>query len=404
MSTICAQGSINITTPGSSSWSSGYILSESYSAISVLVYSTVNATCDISYSMDGINTVETDSTAITASAASNIRFAIKSSYFSVTITPSIGTLGTLRVQTFFFYNQSSVISGTGSGSSGTGPTGPPGSNTGFTGLTGATGPTGFTGPTGGGYTGSTGDIGPTGSTGDIGPTGSSGVSFTGPTGEGFTGPTGDIGPTGFTGPIGTGPTGSIGNTGPTGDIGPTGFTGSTGARGFTGFTGPTGSSFTGPTGGAGPTGSTGSAALVATSYLVVTQAPTAMTINTAIGTTSTTVINTSDWTNDGSGKYTYTGSIPGRFVLQLDFSASSLTSGTQTIKVIKNAYYTSSASSLFPIGSWSSAAGSTVLDITQSTSTFTMTNNDYLKLYNTGTTTASGATINITISIINVSQ
>lgn len=120
----------------------------------------------------------------------------------------------------------------------TGPTGPTGA-TGPTGSTGATGSTGSTGPTG--STGATGPTGPTGPTGSQGSQGIQGI--TGPTGAtGATGADSTV--TGPTGPIGpTGPTGPTGATGATGaDSTVTGPTGPTGATGATGPTGPTGAS------------------------------------------------------------------------------------------------------------------------------------------------------------------
>jgi hypothetical protein len=179
-----------------------------------------------------------------------------------------------------------------------GPTGSTGSTgrTGSTGQIGATGTTGFTGSTG--FTGQTGSTGRTGSTGQIGATGTTG--FTGSTGQiGATGSTGQIGATGttgFTGSTGfTGQTGSTGRTGSTGQIGATGttgFTGSTGQNGATGSTGQIGA--TGDTGAIGPTGSTGaigptgSSGVNAQDYAFINRTNTAP---TTIPTTITTISN-----------------------------------------------------------------------------------------------------------------
>jgi hypothetical protein len=134
------------------------------------------------------------------------------------------------------------------------------------------------------------------------------------------------------------------------------------------------------------------------SYCVVTQAPTSLTANTFITSTSTTVSITSDWTNNGTGTYTYSGSLPQRFTLQLDLSASGLVSGNQDIYIIKNNIVTVN----YPIGDWGISSNSAFV-VSKSSSPFTMVNGDYLQLRWGGTTSPS-PTISIKASIINVNN
>ncbi len=141
--------------------------------------------------------------------------------------------------------------------------------------------------------------------------------------------------------------------------------------------------------------------MVASSYIVSTQAPTTINAFSYINSTSTTVNKTTDWSNDGSGKYTYTGSIPGRFVFQLDFSCTPLASGVQSLELIKNGYVNNSGS-LSPVGSWQSTGGITSYYVTNCTDSFVMNTNDYLQLYWSDGSSNSGLTTNITIIIMNV--
>jgi len=134
------------------------------------------------------------------------------------------------------------------------------------------------------------------------------------------------------------------------------------------------------------------------SYCVVTQAPTSLTANTFITSTSTTVSITSDWANNGTGTYTYSGSLPQRFTLQLDLSASGLVSGDQNIYIIKNNIVTVN----YPIGDWGISSNSAFV-VSKSSSPFTMVNGDYLRLRWGGTTSPS-PTISIKASIINVNN
>lgn len=153
-----------------------------------------------------------------------------------------------------------------------------------------------------------------------------------------------------------------------------------------------------------PSFTVASTQVAAGSYLISTQAPTALTQNAVIGTTSTNVAKTSDWADNGSGRYTYSGSAPNRFTIQVDFNGTSLTSGTQAFEVIKNGLVSTTAGTMFPIASWTSSGSTTSFTVTQSSNPFGLVSGDYIQLYNTGTTTASGATISIKVTIINVSN
>lgn len=144
--------------------------------------------------------------------------------------------------------------------------------------------------------------------------------------------------------------------------------------------------------------SNGSGGGVTPSYCVVTQAPTSFTANSFITSTSTTVSITSDWTNNGTGTYTYSGSAPQRFSFQLDFTASGLVSGSQDIYIIKNNIVTTN----YPIGSWG-ISSQTAFVVSKSSSPFTMVNGDYLQLRWGGTTSPS-PTVSIKASIINVNN
>ncbi len=125
-----------------------------------------------------------------------------------------------------------------------------------------------------GERGPIGQAGPTGATGDRGPAGVAGPA--GSTGPG--GAKGDAGPQGVQGPTGpVGPVGATGVAGPKGDAGATGPAGPTGSRGDTGPTGPAGPQ--GATGATGPTGAVGPAGANATDLQVAAAVATYLAAN-----------------------------------------------------------------------------------------------------------------------------
>lgn len=270
-----------------------------------------------------------------------------------------------------------------------------------------------------GLPGMTGNIGPTGPAGSATNTGATGV----------TGPKGDTGATGATGTPGsatntgaTGPTGNIGPTGPTGQIGPTGNVGPVGPTGATAdldtSLGPPYISLVYDSANIIVKSLTGDANInildygtylqftlnmLPTSYIVTTQSPTSFTLNTVMNSTSTLVNETSDWVNDGNGRYTYLGSNPSRFVAFIDFECTISSPALQGFDIIKNSIF--STVFMESITSFNtSGMAVTQFALSRTSDPFAMSNGDYIELYWTGDTIPPVASCNIKINISNVNN
>lgn len=124
---------------------------------------------------------------------------------------------------------------------------------------------------------------------------------------------------------------------------------------------------------------------MATSYIIVTQAPTSFTTNTFVTSASTTVANSSDWANNGTGTYTYSGSTPKKFIVHLDFEATSLANDDHRIMIIKNEVFNTvntgtNYENMAVQEWWDGPGGYTSLRITQSSQPFGLVSGDYIRL------------------------
>lgn len=143
--------------------------------------------------------------------------------------------------------------------------------------------------------------------------------------------------------------------------------------------------------------------MAATSYITCTQAPTSLSQNTIIASTSSTVNNSSDWSNNGTGKYTYSGSTSGRFVFHLDVKIQNFTSSVPKLVLVKNSLFTSINNATFRLFEWTNPISNNVSYFGGSgcSTPFVMDNGDYLELAWMGATTASGVISDMTMIIIN---
>lgn len=139
---------------------------------------------------------------------------------------------------------------------------------------------------------------------------------------------------------------------------------------------------------------------VASSYITITQSPSASAANAALTAVSTTVVKTSDWTNNGTGRYTYTGATPQRFAAELDcnftFSASS---ASNEVSLVKNGLFNSTANAFITILRAEPSGSSTTVTGMAVSSGFTMQSGDYLELFNCAT--ANTVTGTVQFSVVN---
>lgn len=143
--------------------------------------------------------------------------------------------------------------------------------------------------------------------------------------------------------------------------------------------------------------------MAATSYITCTQAPTSLIQNSTISSTSTTVHKSSDWSNDGAGKYTYSGSTPERFVFHLDIKLTNFTNTIPYIVLVKNSIFTSTNNGYIYLFRWKNNNNNVGNFAGSGCSTsFVMNNGDYLELAWKGATTNYGIISDITIIIANV--
>ena len=131
------------------------------------------------------------------------------------------------------------------------------------------------------------------------------------------------------------------------------------------------------------------------SYLVSTQNITTSWVPPIYITDSTTnLISTNDWNDNGSGTFTYNGSVSKRFIIQYDLKIPQ-DPGPSDFRIVKNGYLSGSNTIINSGG----LPASSFLYYSSVSDPFIMNNGDYLQLYYDGDTINTGS---IKISIVNI--
>jgi len=130
---------------------------------------------------------------------------------------------------------------------------------------------------------------------------------------------------------------------------------------------------------------------------------------TVINSTSTTVAATSDWSNNGTGRYTYTGANPIQCQVEVDITTTSGTTGKHRYVVTRNGNV--STTPAFVLASSSNAYCAQIFDNNVTSSTlsttffsitpFSMFTNDYIELVGLDIE-ASPVTAAIKVKVFNV--
>jgi hypothetical protein len=125
------------------------------------------------------------------------------------------------------------------------------------------------------------------------------------------------------------------------------------------------------------------------SYGIFTQAPASLPASVSVVTaTSTTVSKTSDWTNSGSGRYTFTGASPMKFRVEVSLNFTSATSNVKNFCVARNGVYPPTQAvlqavdihELPAVDNYVTPANTAYGRMFRSLTTFSMFNGDYLEL------------------------